>query len=245
MKKIISILCFALLFITTKAQITISPSSIDTAYCYNQFSEKITASGGVAPYQYVVSSGTLPSGLTLNKKNGTVSGIAQTVVSSSSTYTVRVTDAAGTTATRSYTQQVTNKQPTYAENVSAFGNMPNTYPTYADAYNAYRLSVNNVLYSNRNSSIFVPYSDTMQTPNANAFIVWGTSTNSKIEIKSYKNSGNISSVAVDSTKTAIIGQDSIKLTGRTIINFSSLPTDSTGLTKGTLYRSVNTIKVKM
>lgn len=246
MKKLITLLLFSCtLFVS--AQITISPTTLDTAYCQNSYSDKITASGGVSPYQYVVSSGTMPSGLNLNKKNGTVSGILAATSATSSTYTVKVTDAVGTTATRSYTMVVVNKQPTWQENVTAFGSMPNTYPTYAQSYNAYRQSVNNLMYAPTISRIVVPYSDTVGTPNYNSYIKYGTSTTPSMTLKAYTGT-KIAQVTMDSSKVTVLGKDSLNLKAtKIILYFNALPVaaDTAGLPKGTLYRgTAGAVKIK-
>ncbi len=66
------------------------------AYIGQQFRFNLQAAGGVGPYMFSVSNGTLPSGLTLNT-NGEISGLAQTA--SNSPITFRVVDALGATNT--------------------------------------------------------------------------------------------------------------------------------------------------
>ena len=73
--------------------------SVDVAY-----SQKIQASGGIAPYLWNVSIGYLPAGLSLGEKTGEVTGAPKAVGTSS--FTVRVTDsqkpAASVTKTLSF-----------------------------------------------------------------------------------------------------------------------------------------------
>ena len=65
----------------------------------------VTASGGVAPYRYKISSGTLPVGLSLNAGTGQISGTP--TGSGTSTFTVTATDAATYTDTGSATYSIT------------------------------------------------------------------------------------------------------------------------------------------
>ena len=70
--------------------------SLPIAYIGQQFRFNLQAAGGVAPYMFSVSNGTLPSGLTMNS-NGEISGLPQTA--SNSPITFRVVDAMGATNT--------------------------------------------------------------------------------------------------------------------------------------------------
>lgn len=68
---------------------------IGTAY-----SETISAQGGVSPYTFAVVSGSLPAGLSLNTSTGVISGTPTTAATS--TFTVQVTDANGSTGTTNF-----------------------------------------------------------------------------------------------------------------------------------------------
>lgn len=68
------------------------------------YSATYAGSGGTAPYSYAIAAGALPAGLNLNTSTGAVTGTPN--ATGSSTYTVRVTDAVGSTATRSDTVEV-------------------------------------------------------------------------------------------------------------------------------------------
>ncbi|GAA0833223.1 fibronectin type III domain-containing protein [Streptosporangium amethystogenes subsp. fukuiense] len=65
------------------------------------YSVPLTVSGGVTPYTWSVSAGSLPPGLTLNASTGVLSGTPTTTGSSPVTF--RVVDAAGLAATQSAT----------------------------------------------------------------------------------------------------------------------------------------------
>jgi uncharacterized protein with beta-barrel porin domain len=64
----------------------------------------VTASGGTSPYTFAVSPA-LPAGLSLNTSTGQVTG-TPTAGSPSATYTVTVTDANGSTSSKTFTLQV-------------------------------------------------------------------------------------------------------------------------------------------
>ena len=70
------------------------------------YSNQLTVTGGTSPFTWSVSAGTLPAGLTLNS-SGLLSGTPTTV--GSSTFTVRVVDGSGQSATQSVTLVVTDK----------------------------------------------------------------------------------------------------------------------------------------
>ncbi len=83
---------------TSNCGINISPPTL-TAQCAaattgtvnTPYSSSITVSGGTAPYNFAVSSGSLPPGLTLNATNGAITGTPTTAGPFS--FTVKVTDS--------------------------------------------------------------------------------------------------------------------------------------------------------
>ena len=91
------------------ATIALTPATLPGATLATAYSQTLTASGGIAPYTYAVTSGTLPTGMSLNATTGVLSGTPTAL--GSSTFTVRATDSStGTGApysgTRSYTLTV-------------------------------------------------------------------------------------------------------------------------------------------
>jgi len=85
--------------VTTNCTITVKPSPLVVTCEANNTAEvgvpynsgPMTVTGGVAPYTFAISSGSLPPGLTLNPTNGAITGTP----TAPGTFTVQVTDAAG------------------------------------------------------------------------------------------------------------------------------------------------------
>jgi hypothetical protein len=84
----------------TASAFTITTSSIPSAVEGTAYSTTLTASGGQPPYQWSISSGSLPAGLQLEAITGTLSGTASGTATQSGTFTfsVRSTDSASRTA---------------------------------------------------------------------------------------------------------------------------------------------------
>ena len=96
-------------FTISAAAVALNPATVPGATLAVAYSQTLAASGGVAPYTYAVSSGTLPAGMSLNGTTGVLSGTP--TAPGSSTFTVRATDSStGTGApysgTRNYTLTV-------------------------------------------------------------------------------------------------------------------------------------------
>jgi alpha-tubulin suppressor-like RCC1 family protein len=86
------------------ASLVISTSSLDSGATGVAYSKTLEASGGTSPYTWSVSSGSLPDGLSLNTSGGVISGTPTT--SGTSTFTIRVSDSAGTPATDDQTLSI-------------------------------------------------------------------------------------------------------------------------------------------
>ena len=69
----------------------LTPSTLPTAYVNVPYSQTIAVSGGVQPYTFSVSTGSLPTGLSLNAATGVISGTP--VTTGISTFTIKVTDS--------------------------------------------------------------------------------------------------------------------------------------------------------
>jgi hypothetical protein len=90
--------------ISVASQLVLTTSTLPEPRSGTPYSEVLTATGGVPPYTWTVSDGTLPPGLSLNAATGTISGSA--MQAGTFRFTIRVTDEANTTAERAFTLNV-------------------------------------------------------------------------------------------------------------------------------------------
>lgn len=81
--------------------ITLDPATLPAGVTGIPYSQSVTATGGTAPYTYTVSSGSLPTGLTLNSASGSITGVP--LQPGLFTFTIRATDAAACPGARQYT----------------------------------------------------------------------------------------------------------------------------------------------
>ena len=85
--------------------IAVTPASLPAPKVATAYSQQLAASGGVGPYAYTVSAGSLPAGLTLNS-SGLLSGTP--TAAGSFTLSVQAADAHLFTGTQSYTLVVSS-----------------------------------------------------------------------------------------------------------------------------------------
>ena len=81
--------------------ITVSPSTLPNSLINVSYSQAVSASGGAAPYTFVITTGVLPPGLSLNSNTGDITGTPSTT--GVFTFTVTATDANGCTGSQIYT----------------------------------------------------------------------------------------------------------------------------------------------
>lgn len=86
--------------------ITLSPSTLPDGVVGTAYSQTVSASGGTAPYTYSVTSGTLPTGLTLNSASGEISGTPAS--GGTFNFTITATDSLSCSGTQSYTINITS-----------------------------------------------------------------------------------------------------------------------------------------
>ena len=75
--------------------LTITPATLPAAVQGIAYSQTLTASGGIAPYSFAISTGTLPAGLTLNTTTGVISGTP--TASGTANFAISATDSTGGT----------------------------------------------------------------------------------------------------------------------------------------------------
>jgi len=107
--------------------ITLSPASLFTGTFGASYGFPITASGGVAPYTFSVTSGSVPTGLTLNS-DGTWSGTA--TATGTFSFTVTATDAGGITGSRAYTLTINPVLNVTNDPIVTEGNAGTTLATF-------------------------------------------------------------------------------------------------------------------
>lgn len=88
------------------ANLTITTSSLPNGQVGTAYSQTLIASGGTTPYTWTLTSGTLPSGLTLNSSSGLITGTPTTAASSAG-LTFKLTDASSPVKTASVSLTLT------------------------------------------------------------------------------------------------------------------------------------------
>ena len=124
----------------TAPTITLSPTTLTGGTYAASYSQTVTASGGISPYTYSVTSGSLPSGLSLNASTGAVTGTP--TATGTASFTITATDAHSYTGSQAYSVTIAaatiSLSPTslpggtyntaYSQTVSASGGIsPYTY----------------------------------------------------------------------------------------------------------------------
>jgi hypothetical protein len=84
---------------------TITTTSLPNGRIFRAYTATLTATGGLAPYSWAIISGGLPNGLTLSTTTGTISGTPTRRGTFS--FTVKLTDSVGATATKALSITVT------------------------------------------------------------------------------------------------------------------------------------------
>jgi hypothetical protein len=90
--------------ITVNGQLVITTGNAPDGFLNLHYSHAWVAVGGMLPYAFQIQSGALPNGLILNTSTGVISGTP--LVTGLFNFTIRVTDAIGTTADVSFGLQI-------------------------------------------------------------------------------------------------------------------------------------------
>jgi putative Ig domain-containing protein len=90
---------------TTQVRMTITNSTLAEAVAGSPYTASLAAAGGTTPYEWSLAAGTLPSGIKM-QSSGVVTGT--TVLAGTYSFTAKVTDASGNTATRALTLAVSS-----------------------------------------------------------------------------------------------------------------------------------------
>jgi hypothetical protein len=86
--------------------ITLSPAALPIGLLGTSYTQTITASGGLTPYSFSVTSGTLPDGLTLDGSTGIISGTPTTV--GTFNFTITAVDVITCSKSHDYTIDITD-----------------------------------------------------------------------------------------------------------------------------------------
>ncbi|WP_102299756.1 S-layer family protein, partial [Janthinobacterium sp. AD80] len=98
--------------VVTTPTLTLTPASLAAIRVGDAYSQAFTAGGGVAPYVYTLSGGTLPTGLALDAATGVLSGTP--TAAGSFTFTLQAKDANQFTVQQALSLQVNQAPPPVA-----------------------------------------------------------------------------------------------------------------------------------
>ena len=97
---------FTIGFMSPAGALTIATSSLPSGQVGTAYSATLAASGGTTPYNWSLTSGTLPAGLSLNTATGVISG-TPTATANGISLTFTVTDSSSPTQSKSVTLSLT------------------------------------------------------------------------------------------------------------------------------------------
>ncbi len=93
------------------SQFSISTNSLPSGSVGSGYSTTLTSTGGTAPYQWMITNGSLPAGLTLGAATGVISGTPTTVGNASISIEARDASVPQDTATKNFSLQISSSGP--------------------------------------------------------------------------------------------------------------------------------------
>lgn len=100
---------FTLTIINSTPKLTITTAQLPAGTVGVSYSQSIAATGGTPPYNWSVTSGSLPPGLSLTASNGAITGTPSS--GNTFSFTVQVTDTSNATASQAFTITVASNTP--------------------------------------------------------------------------------------------------------------------------------------
>ncbi len=105
--------------LTTLPSLTITAAALPNGYLGTPYTQTLAASGGVTPYSWAISAGSLPAGLSLNGETGAITGTPSAAGTQS--FTIKVTDSSTPSAqSASASLSITVVEPTYATSITSY-----------------------------------------------------------------------------------------------------------------------------
>jgi hypothetical protein len=120
------------LAISIYAPLNVTTASLANGYIGASYSQTLAASGGKTPYTWSISSGSLPTSLSLNPSTGVISGTPTTA--ETATFTVQASDADTRTATKTLSITI-SAAPTGVAQLDGWTNIYSASPNNTSASN--------------------------------------------------------------------------------------------------------------
>lgn len=117
--------------ITVNPQLTVTTSSLPAATVGTAYNQTLAATGGITPYTWAVTTGSLPAGLMLNSSTGAITGTPTGPQTGTIAFTVTVTDSENPVKTASANLSITVSAPPLSVTTQSLpnGTLGTTYST--------------------------------------------------------------------------------------------------------------------
>ena len=120
--------------------LTISPTALPNGNIGGAYGQTLTVTGGVQPFTFSVSTGTLPAGLNLGATSGSIGGVPTGPIGAS-TFTVTVTDSSAPQQTGNATYTITINAADASNNAELNGHYAALSSGFEDSTGTMRVSV--------------------------------------------------------------------------------------------------------